>query len=454
MPQATCVLAGAIGAIDAQIRGRAPIGVIAAALDASRARLYARLREVLGDSLAAKALSLKLLNLLLAKHHFLSRSTIVSSNPFGLVVDPANGCNLACPGCVHSAGARASHAFDWKPGMLEGDRFAALLHRYGPCAIQVMFCNYGEPTLNRGTPRLIELAKAYYAQTVTSTNLSLTRLDAEAWVRSGLDFMYLSIDGATQAVYQRYRRRGDLGVVFWNIRNLVAAKKRLGRRTPVLRWQFLAFEHNAHEIPLALETARGLGVDQFAVQTPFDVSWDDPDIRPATGIRPFCEEFTAPTEELLASGTKPVMTVAAAAAIERDFTRGWSHLANAAPVRDLPAAPHTCRWLYRNLVMDANGRILPCCAAPQPGMDLVFDTLVDGRADSFNTPHYQQAREHFASRGIREAAPPANVPMPYCAHCDWNQDETEVGPEEVAQYLRTAGKGAIDAASIEGCANW
>ena len=56
----------------------------------------------------------------------------------------------------------------------------------------------------------------------------------------------------------------------------------------MLSWNFLAFEHNAHEIPAAERMARKLGVNLFRVVNPFDVSWDDPAIRPAAikaGVR-------------------------------------------------------------------------------------------------------------------------------------------------------------------------
>ena len=110
--------------------------------------------------------------------------------------------------------------------------------------------------------------------------MSVRKFDAEAYVESGLDYMVMSIDGATQPAYEKFRRNGDLELVFENIRKLVSAKRRLGKRTPVLSWNFLAFEHNAHEIPLATQMARKLGVDRFRVVNPFDVRWDDPNVRP------------------------------------------------------------------------------------------------------------------------------------------------------------------------------
>src|SRR5262249_53553155 len=156
------------------------------------------------------------------------------------------------------------------------NRLDALLNRYGPYAIHLVLCNYGEPLLNAQTPKFIRRAKRYLIQTVLSTNFSIGRFDSEAYVESGLDFIVLSIDGATQSIYERYRKNGNLALVYENIQKLVRAKRALGKGTPVIEWQFLAFEHNAHEIPLAIDTARRLGVNQFALRAPFDVSWDDP----------------------------------------------------------------------------------------------------------------------------------------------------------------------------------
>ena len=292
-------LRNVLGAIDVKIRQGVDEDVVLGALDRAREPVRRYFRGRLGDSPAATALTLKLLNLLLAKYHFLSRSTTLTSLPFGLLVDPSNGCNLACPGCVQSTRAKSLRLFDWKNGLLPADRFAALLARYGPYVMQIMFCNYGEPITNPNTPALIAMAKGYYAQTALSTNLAVARFDAEAYVRSRLDFMFLAIDGASQAVYSKYRKNGDIAVVYRNVEALVAAKRRLGSRTPILRWQYLAFEHNAHEIPQAMETAKTLGVDQFVVDTPFDVSWDDPGVHPATGVAPFHLELEPDTEGML-----------------------------------------------------------------------------------------------------------------------------------------------------------
>jgi MoaA/NifB/PqqE/SkfB family radical SAM enzyme len=294
-----------------------------------------------------------------------------------------------------------------------------------------MFCNYGEPTANLQTPEFIKLAKAYLIQTVLSTNLSVGRFDAEAYVASGLDFMYLSIDGATQPVYEQFRQNGRIELAYENMRKLVEAKKRLGTRTPILRWQYLAFEHNEHEIPLALERAKELGVDQFVVEIPFDVSWDHPRIR-VSKTQQTSHELTPDPDGALKDNFK-------AAGIEKDevqreFSNRWASAALAGDESHTNrTAAHTCNWLYKNMVMDANGRILPCCGAPRPDLHLVFATF-PADADCFNSRDYQRARAHFANGPVE-----STQPIPHCKNCEWDHSHTEVGHDQIQLFLRTAG---------------
>ncbi|MBI5941874.1 MAG: hypothetical protein HY859_15775, partial [Caulobacterales bacterium] len=54
----------------------------------------------------------------------------------------------------------------------------------------------------------------------------------EAWYAGlGLPPKFKTVDGATQPVYERFRRRGKLDLVLRNVRKLVEARTRLGKRT-------------------------------------------------------------------------------------------------------------------------------------------------------------------------------------------------------------------------------
>jgi MoaA/NifB/PqqE/SkfB family radical SAM enzyme len=394
-----------------------------------------------------EALTLKILNLFLARYHFQARTSAVASRPIGLVVDPANGCQLACPGCVHSARNEAGQLFDWPAGTLPGERLSALLKCHGPHAIDAYFCNYGEPLLNPHTPALIRLAKSHLLGTGLSTNLNARHFDADAYVEAGLDFMSLSIDGATQPVYERFRRNGDLALVFANLRKLVQARRARRRRTPVLSWHFLAFEHNVQEIPLALDLACKLGVDQFRVINPFDVAWDDPDIHPA----PIPASVHVLDQRSLSAirlrDWNRVPERVDADAILRAFESPWPELPDDASPSGTRAGS-TCPWLYTNTVMDATGRIMPCCGPPRPDHHLVFGQVDHQAGGIFNTLQYRQARAWFAGCGALAAD------APYCARCQYSHDTVTIGGAEIRRYFRNADVTFFDRRSLDLLSNW
>lgn len=437
-------------------QGRVSLMEMLETLDRAKPALFESLRKHFAFPIEAKALTQKILNLCLAKYHFLSRSTVVLSRPFGLVIDPSNSCNLACPGCVHSQQVKALKLFEWNPGLLAETRVGAFLKSYGPNATHAILCNYGEPLINPDTPKFARVAKSYLIQTWLSTNMSVPRFDADAYVESGLDFMVLSIDGATQPVYERFRRKGKLELVFENIRKLVEAKRRLGRPMPIVQWRFLAFEHNVHEIPLAMEKARELGVDQFAAAPAWDVSWDDPNIRPAD-IQPFTKSFGPDHGPSAIKNWDAFPGNLAESELEREFAQRWSDKVDALSAPESAPGPgKTCEYLYKSITIDAGGRIFPCCCSPTPNRDLTFAQFdIGSHGDEFNSDKHQRSRLAFAdpkayrldrnSRGLDGD--------PYCVKCDWDKT-SDPSRQQITNYFQAAGPEAIGSRSLEVLANW
>jgi len=414
----------------------------------NKSELYRLFRKRLWET-EAQAITLKICDILLARFHRRLRSTHVTSRPFGLVIDPSSMCQLACPGCVRSTRNEALRIFDWKSGTLAETRFSALLRTYGPWAAGACLCNYGEPLLNLQTPKLIRLCKSYLMAVSLSTSFSVQRFDAEAYVKSGLDFMNISIDGATQETYEKYRRNGNIELVFKNIRALAETRRALGRNTPVMAWNFLAFEHNKHEIPLAAAKARELGVDQFRVIRPFAVDWDDPSVQIATDVEDSLTRFNWLARMHMSQNWNPFPDSLESAIIAQAFDE---------PVLppEEPQTPaqqgHSCAWLYKNMVMDATGRVLPCCCAPQPGANMVFTHFDPASpepfADPFNSPRHQQARAHFAG-----TAPPTDD-APYCTQCEWDHDKVNIGPSELWYYFHSVDPMLFDLRSLDLLTNW
>jgi MoaA/NifB/PqqE/SkfB family radical SAM enzyme len=443
-----------LSSIDEEIRSRNGLAALLPLLETSKHPVYECLQEGLHSSTAAQAVTLKILNLCLAKYHFLARSSTVLSRPFGLILDPSNACNLACPGCVHSTHVKELQLFSWGKGLLSESRLSSFLGNYGPYAIHANFCNYGEPLINPDTPKYIQRAKRQLVKTMLSSSLSLGRFDAEAYAESGLDYMLVSIDGATQPVYEIFRRNGRIDQACENIRKLAEAKRKLGKRTPVIAWRFLTFEHNVHEIPAAIERARQAGADQFLSLAPYDVSWDDPNIR-AADIESINLLFDARQEAGIRANWNPFPDSLDAETIGREFELSWS---------DRPAGPEnpgngesTCHWLYKSITMDANGRIIPCCAAPRPDIDLHFaDFEGSSPADVFNSEKYRLSRLSFADgQAYAQARGAALLERdPHCVRCDWNKETPNAGADTIVQYFRHAGEEIFNPVTLSVLSSW
>ncbi len=439
--------------IDQEVRKKNNLQSVLQSLDNTKTELLQCFQTHLGSAIAAKALVLKVQNVCLLKHQFLSRDTRLAAKPFGVLMDTSNSCNLACPGCVHSRGVKEKGLFDWKPGLVSFPRAQAFLNEYGPYGVQALLFNYGEPLLNPDTPRIVRLAKSYLVQTMISTNMAVPRFDAEAYVQSGLDYMILSIDGATQPVYERFRQKGSLEVVYRNIERLVQTKKALGKRTPILCWRYLAFAHNIHEISSALKIARRLGADEFRIDSAFDVSWDDPTLKPAK-VKPHTVPFRRVAEQAMIENWNPFPDELNAISIEREFESPWSErlTEQECGLDPLKQPLQPCHWLYKNVVMDAHGRVFPCAGAPGPETNLVFTNIDEGGGrDSFNSNKHLAARKFFAN-GCATAFPPEKDL--HCVRCQFNRANTDVDTDQVESYLMSAGRGLFNAASIPILCSW
>jgi radical SAM protein with 4Fe4S-binding SPASM domain len=176
-----------------------------------------------------------------------------------LTIEPTNVCNLKCPLCVTGNGRLTR-----SPGRMTFDTFKHLIDEIGDYVFYLLLYHQGEPYINRDFLRFVEYAKKKRIYCTTSTNGHyLDPENAARTVASGLDTMIVSIDGADQRTYEKYRVAGELQRVQEGIRNLVAAKTRQRSRTPYIFLQFLVMRHNEEQIPEMEKMAAELGVDKL-----------------------------------------------------------------------------------------------------------------------------------------------------------------------------------------------
>jgi radical SAM protein with 4Fe4S-binding SPASM domain len=193
----------------------------------------------------------------------ITKKNIVWGAPPILTIEPTNVCNLSCPLCVTGNGS-----MERANGRMDFETYRQLIDELADRAIYLVLFHQGEPYLHRQFNKFVAYAKRRGLYVTTSSNAHyFDEKTAEATVASGLDTIIISVDGATQETYSRYRVGGSLEKVLAGARNLVAAKKRLRRKTPYIYLQCLIMQHNEHELAAMEKLARELGVDRFLKKT-------------------------------------------------------------------------------------------------------------------------------------------------------------------------------------------
>jgi hypothetical protein len=161
--------------------------------------------------------------------------------------------------------------------MLKDECFSSLLDVSGPWMTVLSLHNWVEPLLNPKTPLFISNARSYLLKTSISTNLSV-KFDIDALLDSGFDYLLVSIDGASQSVYEKYRVGGTLSLALSNLENLTSRRSQLPDCYTFIVWRFLVFEHNRHEMEQVESIAKDIGFDMLMFTDPYDVSGINPEI--------------------------------------------------------------------------------------------------------------------------------------------------------------------------------
>jgi len=307
----------------------------------------------------------KLRNLILNERERLSQVERVRSMPVTGQIDPAFACNLECPLCLSQMIREDRYTL---PNMRLG-QLDHILGQYGDYLVRIWLSLWGEPLLNKNLPEMIRRCKQHDIWVLISSNMSVPLDDAaiEALVASGLDTISLSIDGATQATYEQYRKRGNLGLALDNARRLVAAKRRQRSATPHLYWRYLRFPWNGHEIEMARQLAVEIGVDEFGIEP---------------GI------MTQRTKH--SKSSRPVD--------EKPLPAPANLIARRQQQADRRRTEYRyfgCDYLYQSISVNSNGLVHPCCYVVSPEhatgrAEDPVEAIRNGKVLRSSRRHYQQ----------------------------------------------------------------
>jgi MoaA/NifB/PqqE/SkfB family radical SAM enzyme len=190
----------------------------------------------------------------------------VSPLPTRLYIECTAACNISCfqACCAPETGITRTR----QAGMLDWNVFTRVVDEAGPALVRVDFFNYGEAFLHKRAVEMCEYIKEKFPHIYlyTSTNgLALNEDKARRLVRSGIDEVTFSIDGASQETYARYRRRGEFDAAIANLRAMVDEKASSKRDVPQLNWRYILFTWNDsdQEMDRARRLASEIGVDRL-----------------------------------------------------------------------------------------------------------------------------------------------------------------------------------------------
>ena len=194
------------------------------------------------------------------------RALSVSALPSRLYVECTAACNISCEQacCAPETGITRTR----QAGMLDFELFTRVIDEAGPSLQRIDFFNYGEAFLHKRAVEMCEYIKTKFPHIYlyTSTNgLAFGEDQLRRLVRSGIDEVTFSIDGATAESYVKYRKRGDFEKAIRNLRIAAAEKRSLGRDVPVINWRYILFTHNDsdEEMARARTLAADIGVDRL-----------------------------------------------------------------------------------------------------------------------------------------------------------------------------------------------
>jgi radical SAM protein with 4Fe4S-binding SPASM domain len=183
--------------------------------------------------------------------------------PITVSIEPTTACNLRCPECP--SGLRA---FTRPTGNLKTDFFRKAVDELHTRLVYLIFYFQGEPYINPQFLEMVSYASRKGLYTITSTNGHfLDDENARKTIESGLDRLIISVDGATQEVYEQYRVGGNLETVLQGARRVVEWKRKLRSATPHIVFQFLVVRPNQHEMETVRQMAREIGVDELKFKT-------------------------------------------------------------------------------------------------------------------------------------------------------------------------------------------
>lgn len=179
--------------------------------------------------------------------------------PYRVRLEASTLCQLKCPGCY----MRNFDSGTTGIGYLKFGDFKSFIDRHRFIK-HVELANSGEIFLNPDLDKIMAYAHDKQVSLTATSGVNFNRVSEatlENLVTSRFAHLTVSIDGASQEVYCKYRVNGHYDTVVENVVKLNAYKLKHNSPLPKLTWQYILMEQNEGDVPKAKELAQKLNMD-------------------------------------------------------------------------------------------------------------------------------------------------------------------------------------------------
>lgn len=229
----------------------------------------------------------------------------VECAPHSLNLEPTNVCNLKCPGCSLSK--------ERERGFMDLDLFSSLVEQAAKIGVEeIRLFLAGEPFLHKQIAQMVEQCTRRGLRSIIHTNASkMTPEQSKSVIEAGLTTISLSIDGDDKETYEAARLGAKFEKTIENARALLTQKQDLGAKQPHVIIQTLVDVGRPLDPPPGLvEQFQGVPVGHYKVLHPHN----------------------------------------------------WRGEADVGDERRESARPNPCMFLWHELSVGWDGRVVGCCA--------------------------------------------------------------------------------------------
>jgi pyrroloquinoline quinone biosynthesis protein E len=355
--------------------------------------VYSRFEKAM--HIGPKKNMLTMLNLFLRRIDRMQKRTALLSRPTSLQVESTTKCNLKCHMCD-------SPIWDRRGMDMKFEDFKKIIDQF-PFLVRVNLQGVGEPLLNKDIFKMVAYCKSKKIIVLFTTNATLIdERVAKKIVNSGLDYIVISVDGATRETFEKIRGGAKFNQVIANIKKLVAAKNDLEK--PRIMFHFCAMNDNIKELPQVLKLAKDIGA--YGVESLDVISWGKDYLK---------EKLANKTLNSDIERAKKIINKTKIEANRMGIKFFWwgnkmDKLYSDSDLQ-LHADPRLCQQPFRSCFITVDGYVTHCSDIPDPRTSNFGNILQQNFNDIWNNSEYRALRKAFLEGKLPELCKECTKPM-------------------------------------------